>query len=303
MSIHSAMHHACRAVGISPPRDVRPGQWLHVPVDGKGRSNRSGRVMVNPDGKTGVAYNWVSGEHMRFSEAGTADKARVPAPKRDTEAEQRQAREHAEVARICAAIVRAASSGPHLYLETKGFPDEHGLILDDLRPLIPDHYLGQDIAKRLPEGDGPWLIVPGRVGQQITTIQIIGADGNKKNIYRGQMKGASHRIATGGETWVCEGIATAMSVRAALRLLGRSASVYSAFSAANVAAVAKRLTGAFIAADHDKPLEQLHGKGTGEFYAAQSGCIWTMPPSMGDFNDMHQEDGLRAVAVHLRGVR
>jgi putative DNA primase/helicase len=240
---------------------------------------------------------------MRFSEAGTADKANVPAPKRDIDAERRAAQEQAEVARICGAIVRAAVSAPHPYLEAKGFPEDHGLVLDDLRPLIPDHQLGQDIAFRLPEGDGPWLIIPGRIGQQITTIQIIGPDGTKKNIYRGQMKGASHRIATGRETWVCEGIATALSVRAALRLLGRSATVFSAFSAANVSTVAKRLSGAIIAADHDKPLPQLHDKGTGEYYAEQSGCIWTMPPAMGDFNDMHKRDGLRAVAMQLRGVR
>ena len=29
---------------------------------------------------------------------------------------------------------------------------------------------------------------------------------------------------------------------------------------------------------------------------------WVQPPAMGDFNDMHQADGLRAVAVHLRGA-
>jgi putative DNA primase/helicase len=178
-----------------------------------------------------------------------------------------------------------------------------GLVLDDLRPLIPEHQLGRDIAFRLPERDGPWLIVPGRVAQQITTVQIIGPDGGKKNIYRGAMKGASHRIATGRETWVCEGYATALSVRAALRLLGRSATVLSAFAASNVATVASGLSGSIIAADHDKPLEQLHGKGTGEFFAAQTGRVWTQPHERGDFNDMHVASGLRAVAVHLREVR
>ena len=150
----------------------------------------------------------------------------------------------------------------------------------------------------MPEGDGPFLIVPGRIGKAVTTVQFIGADGAKKNILRGAMSGASHRIATGQRLVVCEGIATALSVRAALRLLNVSATVLSAFSAANVAKVAAGH--GFIAADHDKPLPQLHGKGTGEFYAAASGCQWSMPPVLGDFNDMHQRDGLRAVALHLR---
>ena len=303
MSLHDAMHAACAAVGIVPPRRTKVGQWVPTPVEGKGKGNGSGRVMLNTDGRTGVAWNHVTGQHMRFSEAGTADKASVPRPKRDMEAERREAEEQAEVARICGEIVRACEPGPHPYLVNKGFPDEAGLVIEDLRPLIPDHPLGRDIIYRLPEGAGPWLIVPGRIGQQITTVQIIGPDGGKKNIYRGKMTGAAHRIATGRETWVCEGIATALTVRAALRLLGRSATVYSAFSAANVARVAQRHGGSIIAADHDKPLEQLHGKGTGEYYAEQSGHVWAQPPAIGDFNDMHQRDGLRAVALHLRGVR
>ncbi|WP_212525867.1 hypothetical protein [Actibacterium sp. MT2.3-13A] len=302
MSLNDAMHAACDAVQIKAPRFTKPGEWVRCPVVGKAASNRSGAVLVFDDGKGGICHNWISGQQQRFTVDGLAGENEVRAPRRDPEEERRAAQEQAEAARICAGIVRAATPSQHPYLVAKGFPDELGLVLDDLRPLIPDHQLGRDIAFRLPAGDGPWLIVPGRVGQQITTVQIIGPDGAKKNIYRGQMKGAAHRIATGRETWVCEGIATALSVRAAMRLLGRSAAVYSAFSAANVATVAKRLSGAIIAADHDQPLEQLHGHGTGEFYARQSGCTWTQPIELGDFNDWHQRDGLRAVALHLREV-
>lgn len=302
MTLTDAMHAACQAVGIEPPRRTKLGEWVKSPVIGKGRGNGSGRVMINTDGKTGVAWNHVSGQHMRFSEAGTSDAESIPPPKRDREAERREAEERSEVARICQRIVKACQPMQHPYLEAKGFPDELGLVIEDLRPLIPDHQLGRDIAFRLPDGAGPWLIVPGRIAQQITTVQIIAPDGVKKNIYRGTMKGAAHRIATGSETWVCEGIATALTVRAALRLLGRSATVLSAFSAANVAKVAGRIEGSIIAADHDRPLEQLHGKGTGEYYAAQSGRVWTQPEVLGDFNDQHQRDGLRAVALHLREV-
>ncbi|NSX33874.1 hypothetical protein HTK96_10915 [Brevundimonas vesicularis] len=54
-------------------------------------------------------------------------------------------------------------------------------------------------------------------------------------------------------------------------------------------------------ADHDKPVETLEWKGAGEFYALRSGRHWTMPKQMGDdFNDLHQREGLRAVALHLR---
>src|SRR5690606_22468270 len=119
------------------------------------------------------------------------------------------------------------------YLTAKGFPDELGLVHEAPQREFPGGWLGEAMAKAMPEGEGPWLIVPGRVGKAITTVQFIGTDGAKKNLLRGRMDGAAHRIATGAETWVCEGIATALTIRAALRLLGRSATVLSAFAASN----------------------------------------------------------------------
>lgn len=303
MSIKDALSTACRESAITVPKYTKPGEWVRCPAEGKPPSNKSGAVLLFDDGTGGICYNWITGHQQVFRTDGAQSAKGGLAPRqRDLDADRRIEQEQAEAARISAAIVRAATPRAHPYLEAKGFPDEVGLVLDDLRPLIPGHNLGHDIAVRLPQGAGPWLIVPGRIGKDIATVQVIGPDGEKKNIYRGKMKGAAHRIATGAETWVCEGFATALSVRAALRLLGRSATVYSAFSAANVAAVASGISGARIAADHDRPLEQLHGKGTGEFYASQTGRQWVMPSDFGDFNDMHQREGLRAVALALREV-
>ena len=67
-----------------------------------------------------------------------------------------------------------------------------------------------------------------------------------------------------------------------------------------VAQVAEGIPGSRIAADHDKPVETLEGLGAGEFYARRSGRVWTMPGKVGDFNDLHQSDGLRSVALHLK---
>ena len=298
MSIHDAMISACRAVGIEVPRKVEPGRWCPSPVEGKGRNNTSGRVMINDDGKTGIAWNHQTGRHQRFWVGGSSE---APPPvQRDPEADRRRAQEQREVEAACLRIVKACDQTQHPYLARKGFAEEMGLVIADPRPLMPRGSLGEAMAAALPNGDGPLLVVPGRIGQRLTTVQFITAEGAKKNILRGQMGGAFHRIATGRETWVCEGIATALSVRAALRLLGRSVTVLSAFSASNVGKVAAGIPNARIAADHDRPLEQLHGKGTGEFYAVQSGRSWVMPPEQGDFNDMYQAKGLREVAMLLR---
>lgn len=297
------MHAACDAIGIEPPRSTKVGEWVQTPVIGKGRGNGSGRVMINTDGKTGVAWNHVTQKHMRFSEQGTAENVNVAPPKRDPE-EERKARERTEAAvRASGDMVTNAEQQAHPYLERKGFPEERGLVLENPIQFFPRGYFFDGMRYQLGKMAGPFLIVPGRRAKQVVTVQLIDVHGAKLNMKAAPMSGAAHRIATGRETWVCEGLATALSVRAALRLLGRSATVLSAFSAANVAKVAEGLSGSVIAADHDKPLEQLHGKGTGEFYAAKSGRAWTQPAEIGDFNDMMNSQGLRAVALHLKGVR
>lgn len=300
MSIHDAMREACAAVGIAMPRRVEAGRWSKSPVIGKTASNTSGRVMIFDDQTGGIAYNWATGQQQKFTIRAQGE-ASTPRP-RDMEKERRQEAERAEIERICGVIVKGCSPAQHPYLARKGFPDELGLVCADPRDFLPNNSTGEMVAHAIPKCDGPMLIVPGRIGDRLTTVQFITPEGEKVNIVRGLMSGACHRIATGRETWVCEGIATALSVRAALRLLGRSATVVSAFSANNVGKVASGLSGCIVAADHDKPVDTLGGLGTGEFYARKSARSWVMPPQRGDFNDMHMSDGLRAVALRLREV-
>jgi phage/plasmid primase-like uncharacterized protein len=301
LTLEDALREACGAVGIEPPkRRPKPGQWMQADTlakNGKG----DGRVLIYDDESGGVVWNHQTSKHHRFR-VGQAGQTR-----RDPEAERRARRLEAEreqerqqVERICADLVRGCRQDVHPYLKRKGFPDELGLVCDDPREFFPSGRFGDVLARALPEGEGPLLIVPGRIAGKLTTVQFITSEGVKKNILRGAQGGAAHRIATGRDTWVCEGIATALSVRAALRLLGASATVLSAFSASNVAQVAQGIPGARIAADHDKPVEALDGLGAGEFYARRSGRKWTMPPGAGDFNDMHAAEGLRAVALHLK---
>lgn len=301
LELDDALRDACAAVGVEPPkRRPTPGRWMQTDTlakNGKG----DGRVLIFDDETGGVVWNHQTSKHHRFR-IGHAGET-----KRDPEAERRARRREMEreaerdiVERVCADIVQACRQEPHAYLKKKGFPDELGLVCDDPREFFPSGRFGEMLAKALPEGEGPLLIVPGRIGGKLTTVQFITPEGAKKNILRGLQGGACHRIATGRDPWVCEGIATALSVRAALRLLGASVTVLSAFSASNVAQVAEAIPGSRIAADNDKPVETLDGLGAGEFYARRSRRPWTMPPELGDFNDWHTRDGLRAVALHLR---
>ena len=302
-SLMEALNEACAAVGIQPPKRLgRPGQWVRTDTLGK-NGKGDGAVLIFDDQRGGMVWNHQTALNQRFSLTGQSGDLLPPDPKAEARRRAREAERESErrdVETVCSAIVRGCRSDKHPYLVRKGFPDELGLVCDDPRAFLPGSRFGEILASALPEGDGPFLIVPGRVGKTITTIQFITPDGAKKNILRGVMSGASHRIATGRDTWVCEGIATALSVRAALRFLGASVTVLSAFSASNVAQVAEGLPGSRIAADHDKPIDTLGGLGAGEYYARRSGRKWVMPQNLGDFNDQHQQEGLRAVALRLR---
>lgn len=302
MSLCAAMSDACRAVGIVPPARALPGRWVPCPAEGKPRSNTAGRVLIARDGRSGIAWNWITGEHRRFAEEGAGPSPAAPRPSPAAE-RQAAAERRAEVAAICAAILRACAPARHPYLAAKGFPTEVGLVIAAPHRAVPATRTGRAVLRALPEADQPLLVVPGRIGGIVTTLQFITAEGIKKNILAGRMGGAVHRIATGRETWVCEGIATALSVRAALRLLGRSATVLCAFAAANVARVAHAMPDAIVAADNDKPIPQFEGQGAGEWFARVSGRRWIMPPERGDWNDFHQAHGLEAVAAALKGVQ
>lgn len=300
-SLHSAMVAACDAVRVTPPsRALVPGRWTQTDTyerNGKG----DGRVLLFDDGMGGIVWNHQTQTSQNFSIRGQGGDAVSRAPKPDPQREQRRREEAAIVEAICADIVRSCRNDRHPYLERKGFPDECGLVHEDPRQLMPHTRFGDVLRSAMPECDGPVLIVPGRIGKVITTVQFITADGDKKNIYRGRMGGASYRIAAGKRrTIVCEGIATALSVRAALRFMGQNWTVLTAFSASNVAKVASAIPDAVIAADNDKPIEMFGGIGTGEYYARQTGLTWVMPPDLGDFNDMHMAHELRDVAIYLR---
>ena len=301
MNLTDAMIDACRKIEIEQPREAAPGRWVKCPVVGKHRSNQSGRVLVFDDQTGGIAWNWATGERAMFRADGQLSVTERKEARQDADRRKRQrATEYADAAEASERIVRACRHEPHPYFAAKGFPEEMGLVIDDPAEHLPKSDFGWRIKMALPKEAGPLLVVPGRVGKQVVTVQFITADGDKKNILGGRMDGASHRIATGRETWVCEGIATALTIRTALRILGRSATVFSAFSASNVAKVASGISQAKIAADNDKPIKTLGDVGTGEYYAASAGRFWTMPPERGDFNDMHISAGLRAVAVHLK---
>lgn len=212
--------------------------------------------------------------------------------------------ERIALARVAGAIarqwVRLAVIEEHEYLARKGFPEERGLVLEER------------------------LIVPMWRGQQIVAVQAINADGAKKTLPKNSMVSGARFIFgknMKGPDWWCEGYASALSVRAALRRLYRNDDVVGVMFSAHAIREAPGL----VIADHDWtrcrsckhqwdagvvlaercPVcdsEQVT-QSAGTRYALESGQRFWQPPEVGtDVNDFHQQNGLDALCDALRGV-
>ncbi|WAJ27559.1 hypothetical protein [Antarcticirhabdus aurantiaca] len=296
MDIQEAVSEACAVVGITVPRDNREGRWLYADTLTGRNGKNDGRVMI--DGDRVTARNMQTGENatVRLGALDPEVKRRF-VERRVRDARDRQ-RRTAEAAGIAQELVRRARLAPHGYLAAKGFASERGFVIaaDAVRE-IAGRYI-------VPDGARSALVVPARIGERITSAQIIWEGGEKRFLAGGEMGGAHHRLSRGTDTWLCEGLATGMSLRAALRGLGRSDTVIIGFSAYNLPVLARTIRGrCFIAADHDKPMEQFDGLGTGEHCARQAGQPYVMPERLGDdFNDVLLDQGIFAVQRSLTAL-
>lgn len=300
MNVNEAIEQACSTVGIKPPRSYRIGHWAKTDTLSGKNGKGDGRIIV--DEMKVVGWNHQTGEHetVWLKDSVTPIERKQIAERRGKDDAVRKANA-ARAARIAAQMVETAKQAPHPYFIRKGFQHELGLVLSaqDVSRIGGDYLVAGQSA----------IVMPARIGSRITSAQLIWEDGTKKFIFGGETGGASHRLATGAETWLCEGYATGLSLRLALKSLSRQATVLCCFSAANVFAVSRSVQGrCFIAADNDKPLEQFGGKGTAEHYADVAGKPFLMPPDVGtDINDMHMKDGIfavqRLISTFIRGQR
>lgn len=302
MNIDEAIQQACDAVGIMPTKVAKFGAWVTTDTMSGKSGKGDGRIKV--DGLKAIAWNWQTGARAAVWLAGERTEVERQAISREIQKakikREQAAKRASEISTKLLAIARPAT---HPYLAKKGFRDECALIVmvDDViriggKYLVPN------------KGGGKAVIVPARIGQMVHSAQLIWEDGAKKFIAGGRIGGTSHRLARGVDTWLCEGLATGLSLRAALKSLNRRDSVLVCFSASNICAVAKSVSGrCFVVADNDKPMPQFSGRGTGEHYARMTGVPYIMPPTVGhDLNDMHQHEGIfavqRMISEFLRGL-
>lgn len=152
----------------------------------------------------------------------------------------------------------------HPYLSAKGFPDERVNV------------------------NGEHMLIPMRVGRDVVGVQTINADGEKKFLFGQRCSLAQFIFASAvpGTHIVCEGYATALSIRQAMAAIKRPYTLHVCFSSGNMKKVAQSLQSGFVVADND-------ASGTGERIAKEIGWPYWMSDTVGeDANDYHQRKGL-----------
>lgn len=170
-------------------------------------------------------------------------------------------------------MLNASGNMRHAYLTAKGFPDELGIVLT--------------IENK------PVLLIPMRVGKSLVGLQQIWEDGTKKFLYGQRTAGATFTFDNKGINIVCEGYATGLAVRSALRAMKRRYTIHVCFSAGNMVRVAEGLEQGLVIADNDE-------SGTGQRAAEEIGWpIWMSDRVGEDANDYLKREGLFGLTQSL----
>jgi putative DNA primase/helicase len=233
------------------------------------------------DWRTGASETWCARRDEEMSDAERlALRDRMKAAQRARDAET--TRRHGESA--SAALVQWEAAEPaasHAYLEAKGVR-AYGLRIAGRRLLVPM----RDAAGKL------------------HSLQFIDADGGKRFLSGGRVKGCYHAIGRpSGAVIVCEGYATGATIHEAT-----GAAVAIAFNAGNLEAAAKSLRAKFpclsliLAADDDWRTPGNPGLAAAKQAALAVGGLVAVPrfpaarPDRAtDFNDLHAAAGIEAV--------
>jgi putative DNA primase/helicase len=246
--------------------DLPPlGVWKRFPTEDHPRS-RNGAVKFMGD--VGFVQNHATSTVVSIwkpdSPITTKVKSTYLASIRSAEDEQKK-KQHQAMQRAVG-MLNGSGLSMHPYLEAKGFPDEQGNVLwQDGKPV---------------------LLIPMRVAGNLVGLQQIDEDGGKKFLYGQRTSNAVFTFDNKGMNVLCEGYATALSVRLAFKQMKQRYTLHVCFSAGNMAKVAAGLEPGLLIADND-------ASGTGQRVAEESGWKYWLSDRVGeDANDFHQRVGL-----------
>jgi phage/plasmid primase-like uncharacterized protein len=260
----------CRLHGILINHIPPIGVWKRFPTEDHPRSSNGAvkymgnyahvqnhAVMLEP-------VTWKSVDVYTFDPKVLAKQAR--------EQDDRTAKVQQEAAAKAAWIVNQCQTAKHDYLQAKGFADEQGLV-----------WVKDEIKL---------LVIPMRINNRIVGCQLIDVEGDKKFLKGQKTSNAAMIFDNKGIHVLCEGYATGLSVKAALKSMKRRYTIHVCFSAGNMVKIAKALPAGFVVADHDK-VNQQTGTRAGHVAVQQIGWpSWMSEVEGEDANDAHQRLGL-----------
>ena len=131
-----------------------------------------------------------------------------------------------------------------------------------------------------------------RISGNLVGCQLISEDGTKRFLSGQRTKGASLIIDNKGRDILCEGFATGMSVRRAMKHLRERYTIHVCFSAGNMLEIAKGLNRPLVIADNDSMGVATAKKIASRYWLGEAGE---------DFNDTEQRIGTQLAAESLRG--
>ncbi|EDU1855813.1 DNA primase [Salmonella enterica subsp. enterica serovar Javiana] len=180
---------------------------------------------------------------------------------------------------------KARPATGNAYLTRKGFPVLECLTLTTMHKTGGVTFRAGDVVVPLYDDTGA-----------LVNLQLINADGLKRTLKGGQVKGACHIIEgkkqAGKRLWIAEGYATALTVH---HLTGETVMVaLSSVNLLSLASLARQKSPAcqiVLAADRD-----LNGDGQSKAAAAADSCkgVVALPPVFGDWNDAFIQYGEEA---------
>lgn len=264
----------CRAHGILIDYIPPIGVWRRYPTDDHPRS-KNGAVKFMGD-HAFVQNHAIDTEVSIWKSDSPVNRVQIARDIR--EAENKKLEMQRKACRTAAEILRECRFGKHDYLKAKGFPDEEGNIY-------------------VKDGEH-FLVVPMRVGQNLVGCQMIDRNGGKKFLFGQRSSGAEFCFDNKGIHILCEGYATALSLRLALKSLKRRYKLHVCFSAGNMKKIAESLKpeSGLVIADNDE-------SGTGERVAREIGWKYWISEKPGeDANDFHQRLGLFRFSQSLLDV-
>ena len=202
-----------------------------------------------------------------------------------TEAERKAA-----VALAVRLLEKTRPATGNAYLTRKGFAGRECLTLTASHKTGGVAYRAGDVVVPLYDGTGA-----------LVNIQFINAEGLKRTLKGGQVKGACHLIdgqkQAGKRLWIAEGYATALTVH---HLTGETVMVaLSSVNLLSLASLARQKHPAcqiILAADRD-----LNGTGQTNAAAAAAACegVVALPPVFGDWNDAMMLKGEDATRIAI----